>query len=66
MEIGKSVYRPRVVSAQIEELLDLRLERVNRIDDPFEQSFFVVVHLPYLQPFADINKRTSRLAANLP
>ncbi len=53
------------MSAQIEELLDLRLERVNRIDDPFEQSFFVVVHLPYLQPFADINKRTSRLAANL-
>ncbi|WP_297365504.1 Fic family protein [Acidiferrobacter sp.] len=65
MEIGKGVYRPRAVSAQIEELLDLRLERVNRIDDPFEQSFFVVVHLPYLQPFADINKRTSRLAANL-
>ena len=25
-----------------------------------------MVHLPYLQPFADINKRTSRLAANLP
>ncbi len=25
-----------------------------------------MVHLPYLQPFTDINKRTSRLAANLP
>ncbi len=25
-----------------------------------------MVHLPYLQPFADINKRTSRLAANMP
>jgi hypothetical protein len=25
-----------------------------------------MVHLPYLQPFADGNKRTSRLAANLP
>ena len=24
------------------------------------------VHLPYLQPFADVNKRTSRLLANLP
>jgi hypothetical protein len=24
------------------------------------------VHVPYLQPFADINKRTSRLAANIP
>ena len=26
----------------------------------------MMVHLPYLQPFADINKCTSRLAANLP
>ena len=26
----------------------------------------MMVHIPYLQPFADINKRTSRLAANLP
>ena len=26
----------------------------------------MLVHLPYLQPFSDINKRTSRLAANLP
>jgi len=25
-----------------------------------------MVQLPYLQPFADVNKRTSRLAANLP
>jgi hypothetical protein len=26
----------------------------------------MMVHLPYLQPFADINKRRSRLATNLP
>jgi hypothetical protein len=25
-----------------------------------------MVHLPYLQPFEDVNKRTSRLAANIP
>jgi Fic family protein len=25
-----------------------------------------MVHLPYLQPFEDVNKRVSRLAANLP
>lgn len=66
VEIGKSVYRPLSVPAQIGELLDTILDKVNRIADPFEQSFFVMVHLPYLQPFADVNKRTSRLAANLP
>jgi hypothetical protein len=36
------------------------------INDPFEQAFFVMVQLPYLQPFDDVNKRVSRLAANIP
>ena len=31
-----------------------------------EQAFFAMVHLPYLQPFEDVNKRVSRLAANIP
>jgi Fic family protein len=30
------------------------------------QAFFVMVHIPYLQPFDDVNKRVSRLAANIP
>jgi len=47
-------------------MLDPLLDKARQIADPFEQSFFMMVHLPYLQPFADINKRTSRLAANLP
>jgi len=66
VDIGKSVYRPLSVPQQIEDLLDVLLGKANAIMDPFEQSFFMMVHLPYLQPFADINKRTSRLAANLP
>lgn len=66
VDIGKSVYRPLSVPAQIEDALKLVLNKASQIDDAFEQSFFMMVHLPYLQPFADINKRTSRLAANLP
>ena len=66
VEIGKSVYRPLFVPAQIEELLEALLAKAAAIEDPFEQSFFTMVHLPYLQPFADVNKRVSRLAANLP
>jgi len=66
VDIGKSVYRPLSTPQQIEDALDALLDKANRIRDPFEQSFFMMVHLPYLQPFADINKRTSRLAANLP
>lgn len=66
VDIGKSVYRPLSSPQPIDHLLDEVLAKANQITDPFEQSFFVMVHLPYLQPFADINKRTSRLAANLP
>lgn len=66
VEIGSSVYRPLSVPQQIDATLDLLLGKAQEIADPFEQSFFMMVHLPYLQPFADVNKRTSRLAANLP
>lgn len=66
VDIGKSVYRPLSNHQQIETYLNKLLTKANQITDVFEQSFFVMVHLPYLQPFADINKRTSRLAANLP
>lgn len=66
VDIGKSVYRPLSALVQIEEALDVLLNKASQISDAFEQSFFMMVHLPYLQPFADINKRTSRLTANLP
>jgi hypothetical protein len=66
VDIAQSVYRPLSAPRQIEEALERLLDKAARIEDPFEQSFFVMVQLPYLQPFADLNKRTSRLAANLP
>lgn len=66
VDIGQSVYRPLSTPQQIDEALAVFLRKLNAIADPFEQSFFAMVHLPYLQPFADINKRTSRLVANLP
>lgn len=64
--IGKSVYLPLAIPALIETLFDLILSKARAIRDPFEQAFFAMVHLPYLQPFIDGNKRVSRLAANLP
>ncbi|MXY54636.1 MAG: hypothetical protein F4Y86_19215 [Gammaproteobacteria bacterium] len=40
--------------------------KASEIDDPFEQSLFLLVHIAYVQAFADVNKRTSRLCANIP
>jgi Fic family protein len=63
--IQRSVYTPLGIPQVIEEMFDKLLDKVNQINDPFEQSFFTMVHLPYLQPFEDVNKRVSRLAANI-
>jgi Fic family protein len=37
-----------------------------QINDPYEQSLFLLVFIPYLQPFSDCNKRLSRLVCNIP
>jgi hypothetical protein len=64
--IGNSVYTPTAIPQLIEERFETILAKAEAISDPIEQSFFAMVHLPYLQPFIDVNKRTSRLAANIP
>ena len=66
VNITGTPYVPLAIPQRIEEYLDLLLATAEAIPDPFEQSFFTMVHVPYLQPFVDVNKRTSRLAANLP
>ena len=66
VEIGGSVYRPLALPQRLHDVFAVVVERAAAITDPFEQSFFLMVHLPYLQPFEDMNKRVSRLAANIP
>jgi Fic family protein len=66
VEIGGSVYLPIAMPQRLEELFSIVMSMASEIHDPFEQSFFLMVHLPYLQPFEDVNKRVSRLAANIP
>jgi len=65
VEIGGSVYMPVALPQRLEELFGIVIQMAAEIDDPFEQAFFLMVHLPYLQPFEDVNKRVSRLAANI-
>lgn len=64
--IGRSTYSPPEDEPTIREELDALVRTAARIEDPFEQSFFLLVHIPYLQPFADVNKRTSRIASVIP
>lgn len=64
--IGRTVYTPLAVPQLIEDYFLLILEKARKIQNPFEQAFFLMVQLPYLQPFEDLNKRVSRLSANIP
>ena len=66
VKIGQSVYHPVEIPQLIEDYFHIIIQKSNAIQNPFEQSFFLMVHLPYLQPFLDVNKRVSRLAGNIP
>jgi Fic family protein len=66
VDISGTVFRPLAIPQQIDEFFRIILDKAAVIDDPFEQAFFLMVHIPYLQPFEDVNKRVSRLGANIP
>lgn len=66
VNISDTVYVPTQVPAILEEMLGGIVEKARLIKNPIEAAFFLWVNLAYLQPFEDGNKRTSRLAANIP
>jgi Fic family protein len=68
IEVGieQSSFQPLAIPQLVEECFVQILDTAQAIKDPFEQSFFIMVQLPYLQPFDDVNKRVSRLASNIP
>jgi len=66
VKIWASSYTPLDSNSQLSEEFDLFLKKLNKIENPFEQSLFILVFIPYFQIFFDLNKRTSRIACNIP
>jgi len=66
VKIGQSSYIPPVIPFEIKRLFSQVVQKAAQIADPYEQSLFLLVHLPYLQPFDDCNKRVARLCTNIP
>lgn len=66
VEVSGTVFHPPGMPQQVEAYFRMILDKAKAIEDPFEQAFFIMVHIPYLQPFVDVNKRVSRLGANIP
>ncbi len=62
--ITGTVYVPPASQVEIASHLDGILRVINSFEEPAEKALACLVLLPYLQPFADGNKRTSRLMAN--
>lgn len=66
VRIGGSTYMPFEDPKRLERQLEKIASKASLIRDPYEQSFFILVHISYLQAFIDVNKRTARIAANIP
>jgi Fic family protein len=61
-----SRYLPPDNPHQLREEFAAFCEKAQTIKNPYEQAFFSMVFIPYLQPFQDGNQRTSRLGMNIP
>ncbi|MDD4358580.1 MAG: Fic family protein [Candidatus Pacebacteria bacterium] len=57
-------YKPFDNQYQIKEALEKMVELVNKTKHPIEKALIIGLVLPYIQPFEDGNKRTSRISAN--
>ncbi len=66
VRISSSVYIPWENPEKLKNQLQLVCQKAALIQDPYEQSLFLLAHIAYLQAFSDVNKRTSRLSANIP
>lgn len=64
--VAGSTYLPIDNPHLLRDCFQVFLEKLNLIEDPFEQSLFSLIQLCYLQSFEDVNKRTARLVANIP
>jgi Fic family protein len=67
VRLGRSAYNPpfRPSTGYIAAALE-RIVATAHTLDPVTAAFYLMTRIPYLQAFANGNKRSSRLAANLP
>lgn len=66
VRVGGSTYAPMEDKNRLQRQLKIICDKAAAIEHPIEQSIFLLVHIAYLQAFTDVNKRTSRLSANIP
>lgn len=68
VRIGTTAYSPtfRPGTGYVKKMMKKILDTASLIENPLESAFYLLTRIPYLQPFEDGNKRTSRLICNVP
>jgi Fic family protein len=66
VKFDDSQYLPPDNPHQLKEIFAEFCEKATAISHPYEQAFFVLLFIAYIQPFEDGNTRTSRIAMNIP
>lgn len=68
IEIAHSAYAPpfRPGSHYVAKALHRIIDTASSIENPIQAAFYLMTRMPYLQPFVDANKRTSRVICNVP
>jgi len=62
--ITGTVYRPLDNQHQIREAVDRLIKIINNLASPFEKALIAHFMIPYIQPYADGNKRLGRMLTN--
>lgn len=66
VSLNKTTYTPLGNPHQIKKYLLLVLSKAEQIINPFEKSFFLLMHLSYLHAFEGVNAPMARLVCNAP
>ncbi|MDP3758436.1 MAG: Fic family protein [Candidatus Daviesbacteria bacterium] len=64
VRISGTQYEPLSDKHEIEKMLRQLIEHVNKTEYPPEKALILAIMIAYIQPFADGNKRTSRMLSN--
>lgn len=64
VRISGTQYEPLSDKHEIEKILRRLIEHVNKTEYPPEKALILAIMIAYIQPFADGNKRTSRMLSN--
>lgn len=66
LELQDIAYVPLSDNNILEKQYELSLEKLKKIEDPFEKMLFILVYISYILPFSDGNKELTYYMCNIP